>query len=274
MNKNLTITIFGGDKRYFTAYKLFSAQGFDCKYITCDRLKEASSSDILILPIPSFDRDGNINSTDYTVYDLFSSLGSGTIVFAGKVPAIIKRIADEYKIELCDYTDNEEFNILNAVSTAEGAILTALQKTHSIICGSDFTVLGYGRIGRALSVRLRSLGANVTVGARSAVARATAASDSIIAVSIEQAIKVASSSIVFNTVPSPIINEDNINYIKNSLIIDLASIPGGLTDKAKISAGENFVHALSLPGKCFPETAGCTIYKTIISIMTEKGVTL
>lgn len=274
MNTIKKLTVCGVDKRYITVYRLFSSDGFDCKYITDSPLSEAKNTDMLILPIPSFDREGSLYFTDITVYDLFSSLKSGTLIFAGKTPSIIKRIAEEYKMRLYDYTDNEEFNILNAVSTAEGAILTILERTHNTILGSKFTILGYGRIGRALAVRLKALGGNVAVGARSSSARATASSDGITSLSVENAIEKGGGTVVINTVPAPIINNRNINNIKGSLIIDLASIPGGLTDDAKAIAGENFIHALSLPGKHFPETAGRTIYKTIKSILQQAGDTL
>lgn len=273
MKTKVKITVCGGDKRFLTAYKLFSADGYDCRYITGDSFNAISDTDILILPIPSFDREGNLNGTHYTVYDLFGAIRSGTVIFAGKVPGIIKRIAEEYKIRLYDYTDNEEFNILNAVSTAEGAILTALERSQTIICGSHFTVLGYGRIGRALAVRLKALGGDVTVGARSCSARALCATDAVRGMAIEDALS-TDSAVIFNTVPAPIITEENAASVKAKLIIDLASIPGGLTERAKLIAGENFIHALSLPGKCFPDTAGRTIYRTITSLIQEKGVSM
>jgi len=275
MSKQLKITICGGDKRYLKTYQLFIKNGFDTSYTSCEKLKGVNESDVIVLPIASFDREGTLVGTQYTVYDLLNMLNSGTVVFAGKVPSIIKKISDEHKVKIYDYTDNEEFNILNAISTSEGAILTALNISNNTISQSSFTVLGYGRIGRALSIRLKALGGNVTVGARSASARANAVCDNVNAVSIEDALEAATTSnIVFNTIPAPVITEDNIDNLKNKTIIDLASIPGGLNDAAKIAAGENFIHALSLPGKHFPDTAGEVIYKTIVSIMREKGILL
>ena len=68
------------------------------------------------------------------------------------------------------------------------------------------------------------------------------------------------------------VDEADAEIIKNKIFIDLASIPGGLTENAKFMIGDNYIHALSLPGKHFPETAGETIFKTIKSILLEKGV--
>ncbi len=273
MKSEIKLTICGGDKRYLTAYKLFSEKGYNVKYTNIDDLKNIRNTDVLILPINSFDSDGNMLGTNHTIYDLLGMLKSKALIFAGKVPSIIKRIAEEHKIFLYDYTDNEEFNILNAVATAEGAILTLLNKSQNTISHSKYIILGYGRIGKALATRLRFLGADVIVGARSAAARANAISDGLSATTIPSAIeKSLDAHAIFNTIPCPIINDENIKSCKNCFIIDLASIPGGLTEKAKFTAGESFIHALSLPGKYFPNTAGETIFKTIESILMEKGV--
>lgn len=273
MPKPLKITICGGDKRYIKTYQLFSKNGFETSYTNTENLKDLSTTDVLILPIASFDREGILTGSQYSIYDILNIIKSGTVIFAGKVPSIITRIASEHKVKIFDYTNNEEFNILNAVSTAEGAILTALEITENTISQSKITVLGYGRIGKALSVRLKNLGGIVTVGARSLAAQANAICDGITACDIATAIKKASdSSIIFNTIPAPVITEENINAIKSRIIIDLASIPGGLSEAAKSISGENFIHALSLPGKHFPNTAGEVIYKTITGTMREEGL--
>ena len=266
------VTVFRGDKRYVKLCELFNCAGYDAAYTTNEKLSTVCNSDIIIFPITAFDSEGNINGTDHTVYDLFSSIHSNSIIFAGKVPAVINKIAAEYKIKLYDYTVSEEFSQLNAIPSAEGAILTLLEKANNTISGSFFTVFGYGRIGKALATRLRLLGGNVKIGARSSVARAKASCDAMNSYTIENAILNSKNVLaVFNTVPSPIINESNVQNIKNSIFIDLASIPGGVTDNAKKALGENYIHALSLPGKHFPDTAGEIIFKTINSILFEKG---
>ena len=60
----------------------------------------------------------------------------------------------------------EEFAVRNAVPTAEGAIMIAMELSEGTINGSNCLVTGYGRIGKVLSEMLKGLGANVTVSAR------------------------------------------------------------------------------------------------------------
>lgn len=58
--------------------------------------------------------------------------------------------------------------------TAEGCLALLLQLRRRTIWESDFLVLGYGRIGRAVARRLDLLGGHTTVAARNAVQRANA----------------------------------------------------------------------------------------------------
>ena len=55
-------------------------------------------------------------------------------------------------------------------------------------------------------------------------------------------------------------------------LLDLASLPGGVDFDAARSLGVKTVHALSLPGKTAPRTAGEDIADTIISILERRGV--
>ena len=76
--------------------------------------------------------------------------------------------------------------------------------------------------------------------------------------------------IVFNTVPSLIFNKDLLmNTDRNTLIIDLASAPGGVDFEAAHKFRLDAVRALSLPGKCAPKTAGEIIKTTVFNIIEE-----
>jgi dipicolinate synthase subunit A len=75
--------------------------------------------------------------------------------------------------------------------------------------------------------------------------------------------------IVFNTVPSLILTNGVLkNTDRNTLIIDLASIPGGVDFEAAGALGIDAYRALSLPGKCSPKAAGEIIKKTVCTILS------
>lgn len=79
--------------------------------------------------------------------------------------------------------------------------------------------------------------------------------------------------IIFNTVPSLILDEEVLkNARKDSLIIDLASKPGGVDFDAAKDLGLRVIWALSLPGKVAPVTSGTIIKDTIMNIIKELGV--
>ena len=79
---------------------------------------------------------------------------------------------------------------------------------------------------------------------------------------------------IINTVPVMILTEEILASSKaGCLVIDLASKPGG-TDFAAAKRMEiNAIHALALPGKVAPASAGKLITETIREITDERGIT-
>ena len=75
---------------------------------------------------------------------------------------------------------------------------------------------------------------------------------------------------MFNTVPTMIFDKALLmNTDSNTLIIDLASLPGGVDFETAQKFGTDAVRALSLPGKCAPKTAGEIIKTTVFNIIEE-----
>ena len=60
-----------------------------------------------------------------------------------------------------------------------------------------------------------------------------------------------------------------MNTDTNTLIIDLASLPGGVDFDTAEKLGIYAVRALSLPGKCAPKTAGEIIKTNVFDIIKE-----
>ena len=55
-----------------------------------------------------------------------------------------------------------------------------------------------------------------------------------------------------------------------SLIVDLASKPGGTDFAAAQRLGCKAIHALSLPAACAPDTAGEAVARTVLTILRER----
>ena len=236
-------------------------------------LSETVRTDIVVLPIPSFDKNGILNGTDdLSAEALFSSLPCSSIIFGAKLSYLHRHIAKEYGHKLFDYGENERFNMYNAIPTAEGAILIAMESSENTVHNSHYVVIGYGRIGKILSKNLKSLGGCVTVVSRNEKSLALAECEGFNTVSMKDFCQSPiTCDICFNTVPTVVLNEEQIKYWSCSMYIELASSPGGLSKDAKKSLNERYISALSLPGKYFPQTSGMIIYKTITDMIDSIG---
>ena len=79
-------------------------------------------------------------------------------------------------------------------------------------------------------------------------------------------------TIIINTVPAMILDEKLLGVMdKNSLVIDLASRPGGVDHETAAKLNRRVVWALGLPAKAAPMTAGEIIARTVTDILNERG---
>jgi dipicolinate synthase subunit A len=190
---------------------------------------------------------------------------------AGQVKDGQRREAESCGVCLTDYFLREELVIANAAATAEGAIQIAMERLDRTLLGLDCLVLGFGRIGRLLSHRLHGLGAKVTVAARKSEDLAWIRAYGWRALNTGDLDgTLGHFGVVFNTVPSLILNEALLQQLPNNcLCVELASVQGidlAAADRMKIPN----VWARSLPGKLAPLTAAAAIRDTVYYIISNK----
>ena len=197
----------------------------------------------------------------------------GTLLLAGRPGSPIQAAARQASLPLLDYFQRPELECLNAVPTAEGCLALLLQLRRRTIWESDFLVLGYGRIGRAVARRLDLLGGHTTVAARNAVQRANARCAGHRAAPLDRLpVLLAKHDTVINTIPAPVLPRKMLEKLpRGALVTDLASLPGGTDFDAAEALGIRAEHALALPGKCAPDTAGALIAQTVLTILQERG---
>jgi dipicolinate synthase subunit A len=158
----------------------------------------------------------------------------------------------------------------NAVPTAAGAIAVAMNNSDNTINGSKILVCGYGRIGKVLSEMLRGMGADVTISARRKSDFAWISLNGYKSDYTGHFSDLENYTIIFNTVPSLIFNKELLEKVNHdTLIIDLASKPGGVDFKTAESLGITAIQALALPGKTSPKSAGEIMESTILGILEE-----
>lgn len=279
------ICVIGGDKRQIYMGKAMMKDGKNVIYYgfdNSDMIDEdysdlavaVSKSDCVILPMP-LSKDGETIFTPLSGLTIpldfkLSSILSGKTIFCTKKELLIKT-GDYSDTQIYDYMEREELAVLNAVPTAEGAIEIAMRNCPKTINSCSCLVAGYGRIGKILSKSLSALGANVTVSARNLNDLTWIRLNGYNPIHTDDISLGGKYDLVFNTIPSMIFDEKVLSKTTgNTILIDLASVPGGVDFGAAEKLGIKAIQALSLPGKAAPETAGEIIKKTIYNIIEEE----
>ncbi len=245
----------------------------------CTNIIEAiENADAVILPLPYTSGREMINAPfskeEIHMGDVLRNMKEKGLLLLGKADEGISAVAKLYGVYIVDYLEREELGILNAIPTAEGAIEIAMHEMPITLCGSRCLILGNGKIGKVLGNMLTGIGAKVTVCVRKykdAAEARTRGEESIFFRDLEE--KIAEYDVIFNTVPSLVVGYKVLKRVRdNSLIIDLASKPGGVDFETAAQLNKKVIHALSLPGKVAPHTAGDFISETILNILEELGV--
>lgn len=171
--------------------------------------------------------------------------------------------------KVIEYLALGDFKAANGILTAEAALAVAMEHTDFALAGCRALVTGSGAIALPLARRLKALGAFVTVGARNTALLEQLRSEGICAV--ELCFAGGEYDVIFNTVPALIFDRKMLSTInRDTLIIDLASLPGGVDKAAAEELGISVISALALPGKYMPKTAARVIYTSVLNQIKEE----
>lgn len=199
-------------------------------------------------------------------------------ILGGMLPQCMLDRAKSKNISIYDYYGREGLQLKNALPSAEGALMIAMENTDKVIKNMPVVISGYGRIGKCLADLLYNVGADVTVIARRDASLCEAAMKGYRTLKIDlDNIKstvdvIKKCDVIFNTAPSIIFTKKIVeDALKNKLYIEIASPPGGIDLAAARTVGTRVVFAPSLPGKYAPVTAGEYIYSEICDIVAEMG---
>ena len=128
---------------------------------------------------------------------------------------------------------------------------------------------GFGRIGKALCLALRGLGAQVDCAARKpwdlAAIRALGCTPRTYGG------LAAPYDVIFNTVPAPVIGEELLSRQgPDTLLLELASAPDGIDRAAAEKRGLFLLDAPSLPGRFSPKASGELIKEAVYHMLQER----
>lgn len=272
--------IIGGDRRQGVLAGLLAEDGCRVRpyalerYMVCEpSLDGIEGADGVILPLPALDAAGSISVplSDRTVpvRAVLERMTPGQRLLAGQVDERLRALAGGYGLTAEDYFRREEVAVANAVPTAEGAVRIAMEALPVTVHGAACVVLGFGRCGQALALRLKALGAQVWVAERSPARRAQGESLGLVCGGFEELTgRLCGAQAVFNTVPAPVLGERELSALPpGTPVIDLASSPGGTDGESAAHLGVRLIRAPGLPGKEAPLTAARILRDGIYHIM-------
>lgn len=282
----LKMCVLGGDARICSVCKQLCSEGYEVAVYglecdTGDAVKSVTlqgamaNSECIILPLP-YSKDGfklncQFSEREIKLEEIVKNTHKGQLVCGGKMDDSFISAIEAKGAEVFDYSQSEKLSIMNAIPTSEGAVGIAIKEMPTTLFGSKSCILGYGRIGKVLSEKLKSLGSDVSVFSRKESAMSWCEAFGYHSYHIsELENKIGNFDVIFNTIPSVVIDEKIIEKIPpKTVIIDLASSPGGVDFEAAGKHDINVIWALSLPGKTAPVTAGEIIKKCVIQRLRE-----
>ena len=276
-----TVSVVGGDLRQITLCKLLKKDGFSVSAYGLGEIPDSGmeavfSADFIIFPMPvcgGCGKELNAPFAQKTIDTeaLIEKISPESVVLGGKIPPWMCDFLAHKKIRYIDYLKREDLAVKNAVPTSEGAIEIAMNELPVTLHQSRCLVIGYGRIGRVLARMLQGLGAYVSVAARRSETLAWIDSEGCTPVkTADMSDTIHTFDVIFNTAPALVLDRAMLRRIpKESVVIDLASKPGGVDFDAAKETGVKVIWALSLPGKVAPLTAGAILKDTVVNIIDE-----
>ncbi len=231
-----------------------------------EKLLEQAS--IIAAPIPMVRGQECITGTTLHWAEVAGALNTDQQIFGGVFPEEMARYLRRKGIRYWDYMLSEEVALKNAVATAEGAIGEALRLWPENLQNCNCLVLGYGKCGRLLALRLKQFGAQVTVYARRKEIRVLAQTEGMATVDDKTlASGLSCCPVIFNTIPAPVLLQEHLAALpKEHLLIELAGgqgcVPGNLAEASDIHS----VKCPGLPGKYAPKESARILAEYIIDM--------
>lgn len=273
----------GGDRRQLYAALAAQSEGkevcvcglenekTDLPALPIDNFLEHCGTVILPLPVTRDGKTLNAPMARQSIYcdDALARTCAHKRVFGGMTARLNECSPLWQQANVRDYYAREELTTGNAYLTAEAALALAINETEGSLLGERCLVTGFGRIGKALCGMLRGIGAQVDCCARRAEELAAIRAIGCGAVRYQDL--AGAYSMVFNTVPAPVLGQRQLARLApDTVLMELASAPGGIDSTAASRLNLRVISAPSLPGRVSPKAAGQLVWKTITNMMEES----
>ncbi len=290
MLTGLHIVVVGGDARQLEVIRKLTEQDAKLSLIGFEQLAhnftgatkmlikemDFSKIDAIILPVQGMNADGHIDTifSDEKVIiseEMMKRTPTHCTIYSGISNDTLDRFITKINRKHVQLFERDDVAIYNSIPTVEGTIMMVIQHTDFTIHGSEVVVLGLGRVGMSVARTFSALGAKVKVGARRSehIARISEMGlESFYLKDIEEVVE--NCDVCINTIPHMVVTASVISKMPaHTLIIDLASKPGGTDFRYAEKRGIQALLAPGLPGIVAPKTAGKIIANVLIELLKQ-----
>ncbi|SFA73370.1 MULTISPECIES: dipicolinic acid synthetase subunit A [unclassified Bacillus (in: firmicutes)] len=290
MLTGMQIAVVGGDARQLEIIRKLTELDAKLSLIGFEQLDHAftgatkekvdevdfSVMDAVILPVPGTNLEGQVetifsNERVFLTEEMLMQTPAHCTIYSGISNAYLTGITSQVNRNLVQLFERDDVAIYNSIPTVEGTIMMAIQHTDFTIHGSHITILGLGRVGMSVARTFHALGAKVKVGARRSEHIARISEMAVQPFHLDQIQnEVKDTDILINTIPYLIVDASVISKMPtHTLIIDLASKPGGTDFRYAEKRGIKALLAPGLPGIVAPKTAGQILANVLSQLLQE-----
>ncbi|WP_246939799.1 dipicolinic acid synthetase subunit A [Bacillus pinisoli] len=290
MLTGLHIAIIGGDARQLEVIRKLTDLDAKLSLIGFDQLDHGFTGaskeqmdevdfteiDAIVLPVAGTNSEGEVdtifsNEKVVLTAELMSKTPEHCTIYSGISNSYLDQLVDTTNRKLVRLFERDDVAIYNSIPTVEGTIMMVIQHTEITIHNSNVIILGMGRVGLSVARTFSALGANVKVGARKSehLARIFEMGMQPFQLSDLES-EVQDIDVCINTVPHQIVTASVISKMPaHTLIIDLASKPGGTDFRYAEKRGIKALLAPGLPGIVAPKTAGQIVANVLSQLLKE-----
>lgn len=290
MLTGMQIAVIGGDARQLEIIRKLTELDAKLSLVGFEQLDHAftgavkekvdevdfSQVDSIILPVPGTNLEGHVetifsNEKVVLIEEMLMKTPAHCTIYSGISNAYLTGITKKANRKLVQLFERDDVAIYNSIPTVEGTIMMAIQHTDFTIHGSRVAVLGLGRVGMSVARTFQALGAKVKVGARKSEHLARITEMALEPFHLNNVVaEVKDVDILINTIPMMVVNATVISKMPaHTLIIDLASKPGGTDFRYAEKRGIKALLAPGLPGIVAPRTAGQILANVLSQLLQD-----
>ncbi|MFB4162718.1 dipicolinate synthase subunit DpsA [Alteribacillus sp. JSM 102045] len=294
MGKGKKVALIGGDARQIEIAECLLDAGIKVYLVGFDQwmrnvagiTKASGEKDVLwheldavLLPVsglkPGNKAEACFASKEVTLQESWlQQTPENCLIISGIHTDTLESLIHKVKRPLIKLLERDDVAIYNSIPSAEGTLLMAMRETDITIHKSNTVILGFGRTGQTIARTFSVLGAYAKVGTIHPSEKARAEAMGLETFELEDLkTAVQSADLCINTIPAMVLHEDIlVEFPVRSVIIDIASPPGGTDFEYAKKRGIKAILAPGLPGAVAPKTAGRILAKVISQLLGENQV--